>query len=118
VVIELSVAPVTFRGGQPLNLNVRAMASRFELKIEEVTWGWHGSRTGARKKLSRASAAVDSSSWRLYLKHLPTEVEVHGEIPMGHYSNRQMQSEKEKLWNALQEQLRVAVAKHLRHPGR
>lgn len=71
-----------------------------------------------RNKLSRASAAVDYSSCRLYLVHIPTGVEVSAEVPMGHYSNKQMQVEKEKIWKVLQEQLHFAVAKHLRIPGR
>jgi hypothetical protein len=94
------------------------MKTPFVLTQADITWGWHGLRTGARKKLSRASAAVDTSSWRLFLKHLPTGIEVQGEVPPGHYSNKQMRDEKDRLWAKLQEQLRLAVAKHLRVPGR
>lgn len=94
------------------------MSKPFTLNQNEVNWGWHGTRVGARNKLSRASAAVDTSSWRLCLKHLPTGVEIQGEVPVGHYSNKQMQAEKEVFWNELQEQLRLTVAKHLRLPGR
>jgi hypothetical protein len=94
------------------------MKKPFTLNQNEVSWGSHGSRTGARNKLSRASAAVDTSSVELYLKHLPTGVEVQGEVPAGHYSNKQMQAAKETLWNELQELLCLAVAKHLRLPGR
>lgn len=88
------------------------------LDPRDVTWAWSGSRTGRRRRVSRASAAIDTSSWRLTLKHLPTQVEVQGEVPPGHYTNRQMQHEKERLWSALQEQLQAAVARHLRLPGR
>jgi hypothetical protein len=53
----------------------------------------------------------------LSLKHKPTGIEVQGEIPAGHYSNKQIKAEKEKLWKELQEQLRQAVVKQLRLSG-
>lgn len=94
------------------------MHKPFTLNQDEISWAWQGFRSRARKKLPRASAAVDTSSWSLTLEHLPTGIEVRGEIPMGHYSNKQMKAEKEKLWEELQEQLRLVVANHLRLPGR
>ncbi len=94
------------------------MSKSFSLNQNDVIWAWHGSRVGSRGNLPRASAVVDTSSWRLSLKHEPTDVEVQGEIPMGHYSNKKMKIKKDKLWEELQEQLRLAVAKHLLLPGR
>ena len=94
------------------------MKTKFVLREEDIARGEHSSRIGRRKKLSRASAAIDTSSRRLFMKHLPTGIEVHGDVPPGHYSNKQMQHKKELLWTELQEQLRLAVAKHLRIPGR
>lgn len=94
------------------------MSHDFSLKPSDINWAWHSSRIGARKKLGRASAAVDTSSWRLILTHTPTGVEISGEIPMGHYSNKQMQAKKQQLWNTLHEELKQQVAKHLKLPGR
>jgi hypothetical protein len=93
------------------------MKKRFELEQKDVTCGWVGTRTGARRKLARAPASVDLSASQLVLKHIPTGVEVGGEIPPGHYSNREMRSVQEKLRAELQERLRVAVARHLRIRG-
>lgn len=94
------------------------MRNRFELDHKDVTWGWISGRSGSRRKLSRTSAAVGSSSLELFLKHMPTGIQVNGEIPTGHYSNNQMKVLKEKLWYDLQEKLHEAVARHLRLPGR
>jgi hypothetical protein len=93
------------------------MKKRFELEQQDITCGWVGARTGARKKLARAPASVDLSSSQLFLKHLPTGIEVGSKIPPGHYSNREMRSAKEQLRAELQERLRVAVARHLRIRG-
>ena len=93
------------------------MNKRFELEQKDVTSGWVGARAGNRRKLGRAPASVDLSSSQLFLKHTPTGVEVRGEIPPGHYSNREMRNLKEKLRAELQERLHVAVARHLRIRG-
>ena len=90
---------------------------RFELEQKDVTCGLVGARAGARGKLTRAPASVDLSSSQLVLKHIPTGMEVRGEIPPGHYSNREMRNLKEKLRAELQERLHVAVAQHLRIRG-
>lgn len=93
------------------------MKKGFELNQKDVTWGWYGTRAGARRKLARAPASVDLWSCRLFLKHIPTGIEVIGEVPAGHYSNKEMRSAREKLRAELQERLRVAVAGHLRIRG-
>jgi hypothetical protein len=90
---------------------------RFELEQKDITCGWVGARTGARRKLARAPASVDLSSSQLFLKHIPTGIEVGGEIPPGHYNNKEMRNAKERLQAELQERLRVAVAQHLRIRG-
>ena|SRR5882757_9897317 len=96
---------------------ILTMKKRFELDQKDVTWGWHGSRVGARRKLARAPASVDLWSSLLFLKHIPTGIEVKGEVPPGHYRNREMRSARDKLRAELQERLRVAVAAHLRIRG-
>ena len=90
---------------------------RFELEQKDVTCGLVGARTGSRRKLTRGPASVDLSSSQLVLKHIPTGMEVRGEIPPGHYSNREMRNAQEKLRAELQERLRIAVAEHLRIRG-
>ena len=94
------------------------MKPLFTLNRDDVTWQWRGLRVSAGRRRSRVSAAVDTSSCQLILKHRPTGIEIQGEVPAGHYSNTQMQQEKEKLWTSLHAQLLQSVAKHLRIPGR
>jgi len=93
------------------------MKKRFELDEKDIAWGWHGSAAGLRRKLARTSAAVDVRSSYVSLKHIPTGVEIRAEVPLGHYSNREMRSAREQLRAELQEQLRVMVARHLRIRG-
>ncbi len=90
---------------------------KWTLPKDEVTWGGGGGTTTNRKKLTRASRAIDTRSWHFTLAHTPSGIEVSGEIPSGNYSQKQMQQEREKLFSTLWEQLQQKVAKHLRLPG-
>lgn len=95
----------------------RKRKKRWQLPKDEVTWKGGGATSTKRKKLSVASRAVDTRSWHVTLIHLPSGLEVEGEIPSGNYSQKQMQVEKEKLFNRLWQELEIKVAKHLRLPG-
>jgi hypothetical protein len=91
--------------------------SKWKMPKEEVIWSGGGSTSTNRKKLTSASRAVDDRSWNYTLIHVPTDVEVSGEVPKGNYSQKQMQQERERLFSSLWDQLEIKVAKHLRLPG-
>ncbi len=67
---------------------------------------------------SGKSRALGESGSRLTLTHKSTGIEVTGEVPTGHYSRREMQSEVRKLEEGLFAELESQVAKALRIPGR
>ncbi len=89
----------------------------WKLPLEEVTYQGSGSTSTHRRKLSRASRAVDDRSWRFKLIHLPTGIETEGEVPLGNYSKKQMQDAKDKLRKLLFLELEEKVAKDLRLSG-
>lgn len=92
------------------------MGNEFSLKESDVSWSQSAMSSG--RNGTRNSRVDGTTSCRMTLKHLPTAVEVSGEIAPGHYSRTQMQVARDNLRQSLHEQLRVAVARHLRIPGR
>jgi len=92
------------------------MGSEFSLKESDVSCSQSSLSSG--RNGTRNSRVVGTTSCRMTLKHLPTAVEVSGEIAPGQYSRTQMQAARESLSQSLHEQLRLAVARHLRIPGR
>jgi len=52
------------------------------------------------------------------LFHRPSGLSVSGEVPTGAYTNAQMNAQSEALRRVLYEELRLAVAKKLKTPGR
>lgn len=91
---------------------------KFELDASDVLVYWIGSRHGRRGSLSRASSAVDLRGASIKLVHAPTQLEVEGQLEMGHYSNKQIHGAQAALHAQLLGQLTDAVARHLRIPGR
>ena len=92
------------------------MGNEFSLKESDVSWSQSSLSSG--RNGTRNSRADGTSSCRMTLKHLPTAVEVSGEIAPGQYSRTQMQAARDGLRKSLHEQLRLAVARQLRLPGR
>jgi hypothetical protein len=90
---------------------------KWTLPENEVSCSGGGGTSTRRKKRSIASRAVDLRSWHYALKHLPTGIEVEGEVPEGNYSQKQMQQKRKELKISLWLKLQVKVAKHLRLPG-
>ncbi|MGH1460443.1 MAG: hypothetical protein ACRBB6_00240 [Neptuniibacter sp.] len=90
---------------------------KWQLQKNEVTWHGGGSTSTHRKKRPAASRAVDDRSWHFTLVHVPSGMEVSGEVPKGNYSQKQMQQERENLFSELWGQLELKVARHLRLPG-
>ena len=54
----------------------------------------------------------------MFLEHIPTKVRVTGSVVPGHYSRTEMSRLKQELLARLSVELHLAVAKHLRVPGR
>ena len=52
------------------------------------------------------------------MTHIPTGIEVTGEIPTGNYTKKQMRQLRQELEQKLFLELEAKVAKHLRIPGR
>ncbi len=96
---------------------VKNKKEKWQLPQNEVKWHGGGSTTTNRKKRSIASRAVDNRSWHFTITHIPSGIEVSGEVPKGNYSQKQMQQEKQKLFTQLWAQLELKVARHLRLPG-
>src|SRR5262245_48362760 len=96
----------------------KTKSSTWQLPETEVDVREYGHTSGHRKKLSVASRAADHRSWHVTLVHVPTGLEVSGEVPEGNYSRKQMQQARERLFSQLWSQLEFKVARHLRIPGR
>ncbi len=82
------------------------------LPLEELAIGFYGSTSGLRKRVNRQSRAVNKRSRRYNVKHIPTGIEVYGEIPEGHYTKKQMKTEERKLLKKLLLILEEKVSKH------
>jgi protein subunit release factor A len=83
-------------------------------EVSESRWG-HSSGRRARASQSRA---LDLTSSEIRLKHLPTGVEVAGEVPQGNRSRVEMQRLQAALRERLYAELEAQVARVLRIPGR
>ena len=81
----------------------------------DVVWGSSAARFGRRSVHDSRAAAP--SRLHLELTHLPSEVSVAGEVPLGRYSREEMKKKKEELRIRLWLALDLAVARKLRLPG-
>ena len=88
----------------------------WRLDPAEVSYSGMGSCKGGRKKTSQ-SRALDTRSMKLTVVHIPTNLEVNGEIPNGNYSRKEMRNLEAKLRNELFVELERKVAKKLRISG-
>ena len=77
-----------------------------------------GSFSHACQGKARHSRAEDLSGYTMVLKHVPTGLQVTGEIEYGHYSKQDMRRRKSQLYKVLFQLLENLVAKKLRVPGR
>jgi len=89
----------------------------WRLDCSEVNWGETGSTRGTgRSGKTRFSRPLRSR--RMKLTHLPTGIEVEGEVPEGRYSKKELRELRAKVYAELFPLLEAKVAKHLRIPGR
>jgi len=89
----------------------------WKLDPAEVSWGFQFSTTTGRNK-RRQSRELDTRAAAVTLTHVPTGIEVTGNVPEGHYSKKAMQERRHELFGDLFWELEVKVARHLRIPGR
>lgn len=87
----------------------------WRLETKDVVGGTTSFSSGASGKGGRKTQA---RSRKIYLKHLPTDIRVEGEIPQGHYSREEMRRAHQALEEALFAELEERVAKALRIKGR
>jgi hypothetical protein len=99
--------------GLPVKEENRAM--KWQLDQNDVGGGWS---TSSSTKSGQFSRRLKVTSARLTLTHLPTGLEVRGEVPDGHYSKKEMRKLREELYARLFLVLEEKVGKHLRAPGR
>lgn len=64
------------------------------------------------------SRALDTTRAEIRLTHRPSGIEVRGVIPSGHRSRKTMRRLRAELRARLWSELELAVARHLRIPGR
>ena len=92
-------------------------SKRWKLDPAEVTWGTGGHTSTKRRKL-RLSRQLDERSLRVRMLHLPTGIEVIGEVSTGNYSRRDMHAARDALVEKLFAQLENKVARHFNISGR
>ena len=78
----------------------------------DVTWGTVTTTSGRRRV--RHSRADDTRSLQLFLKHVPTGIQIEGEVPPGHYSRKVLREKQAQLCNQLLPRLEKRVLDALR----
>lgn len=91
--------------------------NKWQMKESDVSWYGSASTSTKRKKRSIASRAVDLRSQAITLTHVSTNLVVTAEIPEGHYSKKQMQQLRDKVFAELWIELEKKVARHLKVAG-
>lgn len=104
----------------PHNQLLGAMANqdRWRLNPGDVHVSGSMSTSSRSRPTRRSHAAMGPSGATVELTHGPTGITVQGEIPLGRYTKRQLNTERRKLCERLYPELEKQVAQHLRIPGR
>lgn len=89
--------------------------AKWKLDPAEVGKGWGSSSSSKSGQFSRRLKVTSAT---LTLVHIPTGLEVKGEVPAGNYSKKEMRRLREELYARLFSVLAQKVGKHLRAPGR
>jgi hypothetical protein len=92
------------------------MGANWKMNPEEVGVTYSGGSSCKRGRHGRMRAV--SRSCRCILIHVPTGLQVAGEIPSGGYSKKEMRKLQAEIYPKLFSELEAKVAKHLRVPGR
>ena len=94
----------------------KPLRTEWQLAPSEVDELWLGPSSG--RPLARNSRSLASTGCLVTIRHIPTGIEVTGEIPMGSYAKKEMQKLRwdlrVRLWNELED----LVAIRLRIRGR
>jgi hypothetical protein len=93
------------------------MSSSWKLNKKDVYW--YGSASGniRNRRDARQPRAVDARQVVIILVHIPTKIEVRGEI-IEKFSRREMTDKRKRLYDQLFIELEDKVAKHSRIAGR
>jgi hypothetical protein len=83
---------------------------QWKLDPAEVAWGAAGGFSGKRRK--HPNRKFDLTQSTVLLWHVPTGLSVTGEVPIGHYSKKEMQLLRKRLYPQLYARLEKLVAKH------
>lgn len=89
---------------------------KWRLNPAEVVLGVSSSSSST--KHGQFSRKLHVTSCTVYAKHLPTGLTVEENIPLGHYSKKEMKKLRDELCAKLFPILEAKVGKHLRMPGR
>ena len=92
------------------------MGRNWSLNPKEV-YSYGGSSSISGRKNVKQSRKMDLRSAEINLVHEPTKIEVHGNIPHGHYTKKEMTLLNDSLYNKLFSELEIKVAKHLKISG-
>ena len=91
------------------------MSGKWKLDPGEVGRSFSSSSSGKGGQFNRR---LKVTSCKIVLTHLPTGLQVQGEIPPGGYSKQKMRKLREEMCQNLFSALEEKVAKHLRVSGR
>lgn len=92
-------------------------AAAWSLDPAEVNQSVWSTNFGRRQKASQ-SRSLDVTETTITLRHEPTEIEVKGSVPLGHYSRVEMRALRARITADLLAELERRVAARLRIPGR
>mgnify|MGYP007080183204 CR=1 FL=1 len=92
----------------------------WKIDLKDVSIGGGGFMRSGRQtsRWTKQPSIMDEKSKNIELIHKPTQITVNGEVPLGHYSKKEMQHSTEALKTKLFLELETKVAKYLRIPGR
>jgi hypothetical protein len=93
----------------------KKIKKEWRLNPQEVSCGMHSSSSGKTRQFERK---LKTTSSYIFITHEPTGIRVEGEIPLGHYSKKEMQQMREALKQSLFTELERKVAAKLRVKGR
>ncbi len=94
----------------------KPLRKEWKLPPSEVNESWLGSSSG--RPLARSSRALASTGRSVTFRHVPTGLEVTGQIPTGNYAKKEMQCLTQDLRIRLWKELEDLVAARLRIRGR
>ena len=94
----------------------KPLRAEWRLPPSEVNESWSGASSG--RPLARSSRSLASTGRSVTFRHVPTGIELTGQIPLGSYAKKEMQRLTQDLRVQLWKELEDLVAARLRIRGR